>query len=124
MTTPERTKALLEAKALRPEKKKIRERDVEKRLRLGVQDLGGRAYKFKSPGHRSAPDRLCILPYGVGGFVECKRPGEKPTPQQLEEHEFLRSRGSEVDVVATYEEVDGLLLFWQSKLRDRYEKSE
>jgi hypothetical protein len=82
----------------------------------GIKALGGRAYKFKSPGHRSAPDRICILPCRIIIFVECKRPGEKPTELQAEEMNWLSGNDLRCEVVSTYEQVDILLSTIKEKL--------
>ncbi|MDE9455735.1 VRR-NUC domain-containing protein, partial [Xenorhabdus bovienii] len=72
-----------------------------------IKKAGGIAYKFVSPGRRSVPDRICILPGGRILFVECKAPGEKPRPDQLREHERLRALGCEV-VVLDSKELSGI----------------
>ena len=54
-----------------------REKQIEDHLRNKVKKLGGRAYKFVSPGNSGIPDRLVILPGGKVGFAELKRPGRK-----------------------------------------------
>lgn len=41
-------------------------------------------------------------------FVECKRPGAKPTPSQEREHARLRARGFRVLVIDTKEGVDAI----------------
>ena len=38
------------------------EKDIEEKLRNKVKKLGGKAYKFVSPGNAGVPDRLVILP--------------------------------------------------------------
>ena len=38
------------------------EKDIESKLRNKVKLLGGRAYKFVSPGNAGTPDRLVVLP--------------------------------------------------------------
>ncbi|CDH22406.1 VRR-NUC domain-containing protein [Xenorhabdus bovienii] len=78
---------------------KIREDVIEKHLVNEVKKAGGIAYKFVSPGRRSVPDRICVLPGGRILFVECKAPGEKPRPDQIREHERLRALGCEVVVL-------------------------
>jgi hypothetical protein len=45
---------------------------------------------------------------GCVTFVECKRPGAKPTVAQEREHAKLRARGFTVLVVDTKEQIDGL----------------
>lgn len=77
----------------------IREDRIEKHLVSEVQKTGGIAYKFVSPGRRGVPDRLVALPNGKIIFVECKAPGEKPTPYQLREHARLFALGHQVIVL-------------------------
>ncbi|OTA14633.1 nuclease [Xenorhabdus vietnamensis] len=88
---------------------KIREGVIERHLVNEVKKAGGIAYKFVSPGRRSVPDRICILPGGRVIFVECKAPGEKPRPEQLREHEKLRALSCEV-VVLDSKDLEGILL--------------
>ena len=38
------------------------ENELEKKLRDKVKKLGGKAYKFVSPGNAGVPDRLVFLP--------------------------------------------------------------
>ena len=72
------------------------ERDVEAWLVAEVKRRGGIAYKFTSPQRRSVPDRLVLMPGGGVFFVECKRPGGKPTDAQVREHEKIRGLGFRV----------------------------
>lgn len=89
-----------------------REKQVEKRLCDRAREHGGIAYKFTSPGRRSVPDRLMLVPcwnwLGTTNFVEAKAPGQKPTRSQLREHQRIRDRGGVVDVVDDYEPIDKL----------------
>lgn len=48
------------------------ERDVEARLVRGVRKLGGRCWKWVSPGRSGVPDRVVLLPHGVVAFIELK----------------------------------------------------
>ncbi|EOB3108288.1 VRR-NUC domain-containing protein [Yersinia enterocolitica] len=77
----------------------IREDSIEDNLVKEVKKAGGIAYKFISPGRRSVPDRLVLLPGGKVIFVECKAPGEKPTAAQIREHEKIRVLGFIVRVL-------------------------
>ncbi|MGG2141727.1 VRR-NUC domain-containing protein [Symbiopectobacterium sp. RP] len=77
----------------------IRESTIEKHLVAEVKKAGGIAYKFVSPGRRSVPDRLVLLPGGRLVFVECKAPGEKPRADQLREHNRMRALGFTVVVL-------------------------
>lgn len=74
-----------------------------------VRRAGGRAYKFVSPGQRSVPDRLILLPGGCGFFVELKRRGAKATPKQLLEHDKLRSLGFRVYLCDSKESLSQVL---------------
>ncbi len=51
-----------------------RESLIEKHLVAEVKKAGGVAFKFVSPGRRSVPDRIVLLPGGRIVFVECKSP--------------------------------------------------
>lgn len=98
---------------LKPIKRKPRavsEKKVEADHRDAVKADGGLSYKFVSPARRAVPDRLDLRPVPPEHrelvaryvrFTECKRPGAKPTPAQLREHELLRSLGFTVDVIDT-----------------------
>lgn len=78
-----------------------RENLIEKYLVAEVKKAGGMAYKFVSPGRRSVPDRIVLLPGGRIVFVECKAPGKPPRADQLREHERLRALGFSVVVLAS-----------------------
>ena len=61
----------------------MREKDIEKVLVAEVKKLGGRAYKWTSPGNDGVPDRIVIFPEtGSGicgtenGYRETERPAE------------------------------------------------
>jgi Holliday junction resolvase len=87
----------------------MREKQIEKRLVRRVEELGGTAYKFVSPGHRAVPDRLIVLSGGRIAFIECKAPGEKPSGEQYREIDRLTALGAKVFVVSSYEEVEAIL---------------
>ena len=58
------------------------ERTVERYLVDMVKELGGKAYKFTSPGHSGVSDRIVVLPGGRVWFVELKSPTGSLTPLQ------------------------------------------
>ena len=87
----------------------MRESTVEKRLKRGVEALGGLCEKFVSPGKRSVPDRLVSLPGGRIVFVELKAPKKEPTPLQEKDHKRRRTLGFDVRVIDTVEKVDEFL---------------
>ncbi len=72
----------------------ITEKNIEQYLVKQINLLGGRTYKFVSPGKRAIADRICIIPYGIIVFVECKRPGKEPTLTQFKELDFLINLGA------------------------------
>lgn len=51
------------------------ESTFERKLCEYIKSLGGKAYKWVSPGTRGVPDRIAILPGGRIIFIEVKRPG-------------------------------------------------
>jgi len=81
---------------------------VEKYLVQRVKEIGGEAYKFVSPARCSVPDRIVVVP-GRICFVECKRPGGKPTRAQEREHERLRAFRMDVRVIDSREGVDAFI---------------
>jgi hypothetical protein len=88
----------------------LKESQIEKRLRDKVKALGGKAYKFVSPGNNGVPDRLLCLPKGRAFFVETKRPGEKPTVQQRNKHREFRALGFLVfGCIDSIEDVDKVI---------------
>ncbi|WP_193160490.1 VRR-NUC domain-containing protein [Citrobacter youngae] len=85
-----------------------RESIIEKHLVDEVKKVGGFAYKFVSPGRRSVPDRIVLLPGGRIVFVECKAPGKAPRADQVREHKRLRALGFSV-VVLDSKDLEGIL---------------
>lgn len=51
------------------------ESTFERKLCEHIKSLGGKAYKWASPGAPGVPDRIAILPGGRIIFIEVKRPG-------------------------------------------------
>ena len=85
------------------------EKDTEAYLRGEIKKLGGKAYKFVSPGQTGVPDRICILPGGRVFFVETKSEGKKSTPKQRQQQKRMRDLGccvyADVDTKAKVREV-------------------
>lgn len=84
----------------------MKEQTVEMYLVRSVKKIGGKCYKFVSPGHNGAPDRICIFPRGLICFVETKAPGKKPRTTQLAFHRELARCGVPVWLIDTKEKVD------------------
>jgi len=87
-------------------KPKILERDIEKYLVSQVKKIGGKAYKWSSPGNRAVPDRICFFPNGTIAFVELKAPFKRPTPLQRKVIRLIQSFGQEVLVIDSKNLVD------------------
>ena len=88
---------------------KVLEKDIEKYLRDKVKAVGGRAYKWTSPGNIGVPDRIILLPGCRIVFAELKAPGKKPTVKQNQQIKAIRSWGFTAVVIDTYEKVDALI---------------
>lgn len=84
----------------------MREREIERKLVSAVKSRGGICPKFVSPRFDGMPDRVVLLPHGKFGFVEVKRPGEKPRPLQTARHRLLRKLGFLVFVLDGEEQID------------------
>lgn len=82
------------------------EREIEAKFCAKVKALGGMCEKFTSPGRRSVPDRLVILPGGQVVFVELKRSNQHPTPAQARDHQRRRDLGCDVRVISTEAQID------------------
>lgn len=63
-------------------KPRVTEADVESYLVDKIRSIGGMCIKGNPHNQRGMPDRICILPKGLIVFVELKRPGRKPRPNQ------------------------------------------
>ena len=88
----------------------ILEKDVEARLTLGVEKLGGKCVKFIPDLMPGMPDRLILLPGGTAIWAELKRPvGGRLSELQKYRHKFLRDLGFRVEVVWTKEAADEFL---------------
>lgn len=94
-------------------RKKVKESIVEDAVDREAARYDGTTRKFTSPGRRGVVDRLVILPGGIVGFVECKRPvGSKLSALQERELDSLRSYGQRVAVVTTVAEAAHIIREW------------
>ena len=87
----------------------MNEKAVEQYLREQVKTLGGKAYKFVSPGNAGVPDRLICLPGGKVIFVELKAPGKKSTTLQCKRQSELIKLGQIVFIANSKSEVDKII---------------
>ena len=75
------------------------EKEIEKILVAGVKKLGGRAYKWTSPGNTGVPDRIVILPGRPPVFVELKTESGRLSSLQRVQCKRLKELGQEVKVL-------------------------
>lgn len=85
------------------------EREIEKKLVDGVRKLGGRAYKFVSPGNDGVPDRIVVLPGISPVFVELKTETGRLSGLQNVQIKKLRDLGQDVRVLYGLEDVKRFL---------------
>ena len=85
------------------------EKNIEQYLVRKVREMGGKAYKFVSPGNAGVPDRLVIFPSGRAVFIELKAPGRVPTNLQNAKHRELEKLKQRVFVIDSKEKVDAVL---------------
>jgi hypothetical protein len=90
----------------------MREKDVEKILTENVKKLGGRAYKWTSPGNAGVPDRIVIFPDRPPVFVELKTDKGTLTDLQKVQIDRLKKLGQQVYV--TYG-LDGVSQFFRDQ---------
>ena len=85
------------------------EKDIEKILVSQIKKLGGRAYKWVSPGNDGVPDRIVILPGRPPTFVELKTDTGRLSSLQRIQIKRLRELGQDVRILYGLQEVDGFL---------------
>lgn len=85
------------------------EREIEKKLVDGVRKLGGRAYKFVSPGNDGVPDRIVVLPGISLVFVELKTETGRLSSLQNVQIKKLKDLGQDVRVLYGLEDVKRFL---------------
>ena len=88
----------------------LKESEVEKILVDQVKRLGGRAYKWVSPGNDGVPDRIVILPEQPAMFVELKTDIGRLSSLQKVQIGRLQELGQPVYVVYG---VTGLVQFFR-----------
>lgn len=69
-----------------------------------VEKLGGKAFKFSSPGNNGVPDRIVLLD-GKCYFVELKKQGEDLRPLQKVVKKRFKKLGFKVYVIDSLEKV-------------------
>ena len=84
----------------------VREQLIEKTLKKKVEQSNGLAIKFISPSLVGIPDRLLLMPNGIVGFVEVKRPGGKLRQIQKKRIQQLTELGFKCFILDDIEMID------------------
>ena len=93
------------------------EKEIERRLREEVKAMGGWCLKLVCPGFTGMPDRLVLLPGGVIGFVELKRPGQRERQRQQFVQARLRKMGFRVfSSVDSFQRVEETLNWFRFRM--------
>lgn len=87
----------------------MKESEIEKRLRDRVKQMGGRAYKFVSPGNDGVPDRIIIMPGRQPIFVELKTETGRLSALQKVQIERLKNLGQDVRILYGLDDVRDFL---------------
>ncbi|WP_163195255.1 VRR-NUC domain-containing protein [Clostridium thermarum] len=87
----------------------MKESKIEKALKNKVEEMGGMALKFVSPGMAGVPDRIVLIPKGRVVFIELKAPGKKLRPLQLKRKLQLELLGFKVYIIDSLQGIDGFV---------------
>lgn len=79
------------------------EKVIETKVCDYAKSKGMLAYKFTSPNRAAVPDRMFITE-GFVFFIEFKRLGKRPTPQQTREIDRLTNHGMAAFVIDNIED--------------------
>ena len=94
------------------------EKDIEARLKRGVERAGGLCLKWVSPGCTGVMDRIVLLPGGRVIFVELKKPGGRKSQRQTWLAMRMRDLGMDVRCLWDAMQVDIFLeeVWWRCGL--------
>lgn len=90
---------------------------LEKLFVREVKKLGGKAYKWVSPGNAGVPDRIVILPNRAPIFVELKTDSGRLTELQKIQHRRLNKLGQNVVTLYGLKGVNNFLTEMEQELR-------
>ena len=88
----------------------MNEHRLEEILIREVSKIGGRAYKWVSPGNSGVPDRIVFFPDGRVFFVELKTESGRLSAQQKIQINRLVNLGQRAVVIRG---IDGLIWFFE-----------
>jgi hypothetical protein len=83
------------------------EKEIEKYFIWIVERMGGKTWKFTSPGRRGVADRIACLPDGTTWFVELKTKGGRLSPLQKMFAEEVQALNQRYACLWTKEQIDG-----------------
>lgn len=85
------------------------ERDIERPFALSVAKMGGLCVKQQMVGIAGFPDRLVLMPSGIGLFIEFKAPHGRLSERQKVVIQKLKKSGHRVEVVSSQTQAESLL---------------
>lgn len=98
----------------------IQESKIERYLTRGVKALGGRSYKWVSPGNTGVPDRIVILKNAGVIFIELKTEHGRLSPMQKSQLKRLKRLGQRATVLYGMADVDEFLAWAEEKESDEH----
>lgn len=75
------------------------ESKIEEWINGQIKNMGGRSYKFVSPGNPGVPDRIYLLPDGRIYFVELKRIIGKLSNVQVWQRDQFKAMGVDIRTI-------------------------
>ena len=84
----------------------MKESEIEKYFRWRIERMGGKSFKFTSPGVSGVVDRIAALPDGRTLWVELKTKGGKLSELQKRHGEELIKLNQLYKVLWTKEQID------------------
>ena len=90
------------------------EKEIENYFVWTVERMGGKSWKFVSPGRKGVSDQIACLPDGATWFVELKRPkGGRVSPLQVLFKSEVETLNQSYALLHTKELIDE----WAKKVR-------
>ena len=87
----------------------MNEKQVEQHFKWAVETLGGRSFKFVSPGVKGVADRVVCMPNGTTHFVELKTKGGRLSALQLIFAADMERLNQNYKVLWNIEDIDAYL---------------
>ena len=85
----------------------MKESEVEKYFVWTVERMGGKTWKFTSPGRKGVADRIACLPDGTTWFVELKTKGGRLSEWQKLFADEVLALNQRYACLWTKEQIDG-----------------